>query len=470
MKPPPRVEGALRAHADGSAFTRRVLLPALRFIEVEEIAGAPLVLCAIGALVWANAPVATSYESAWGAEIELTAFGFARAASVREWINEILLPLLFFVAGLELKRELSHGSLSSPRRAAFPVAVALGGMVVPAAGYVALNLGTDGVMKGWGVPLATDIAFALAVLALVGPHVPNSLKTLVLAFAAVDDVGSVLVIAVFYGHGSSVAALAAAGGLLAAIVALNRGGVRQLMPYWILGAAMCAALSEGGVHPTVGAVCLGLLAPARPFFARPEMAEAAENLGARLTDFQERLRDDEIDDAEREALQHKQAETLGLLEAMAIGTEPVTERLSRQVNPWVSYAILPLFALANAGVRIDPDALTAALASPVAQGIVVGLVLGKPLGFVGFAWLATATGIGQKPSDLRWVDLVGTGLLAGIGFTVSLFIAELAFGHGGDRLAYAKMAVLAASILSGVLGFAVLRGSGAGRRRNGART
>lgn len=450
MKLKPRLEGALLAHADGSPFTRKVLLPAARFVRVEEIAGGPLVVAAVCGLVWANT-AHESYEGFWGSKIAIDAWSWSHAATLRTWINELLLPIFFFVAGLELKREIRHGALSTPRRAALPVALAIGGMVVPALFYLGANLGPDGVPGGWGVPLATDIAFALSILALAGDRVPTTLKILVLAFAAIDDVGGVLVIAVVYSHGGSPAALVVAAALLAGVFLLKRVGVRQLFPYWLFGGAFCAALVAGGVHPTVGGIVLGLMAPAVPFFGRNEMAGATRALANELADLERRLGDfeeDESEDAERQ-----RAATLGLLEALAVGSEPITERLSRQVNPWVSYVILPTFALANAGVPLDVAAVQTAATDPAAQGIVAGLVLGKPIGFLLAAWLAITLGLAEKPGDVTWAHLTAAGLLAGVGFTVSLFIGDLAFADAESvRRESVKVAILSASALSAALG------------------
>lgn len=464
----PRVEGALLAHADRSPFTRAVLLPAARFVRVEEIAGGPLVVAAVAGLVWANLDVA-SYQRFWGGEIVVGAWSWEHGATLREWINELLLPLFFFVAGLELKREIIHGELSTARRAALPVALAIGGMVVPALVYLSMNLGDGGAIRGWGVPLATDIAFALAILALAGDRVPPALKILVLAFAAIDDVGGVLIIALFYSHGGSWVALLVAAALLLLVFGLKRVRVRQVFPYWLVGAAFCAALVEGGIHPTVGGVLLGLLAPARPFFGREEMVETTRGLADTLAALEEELTDDDDDRGGLRELEEKRAASLGQLETMTAGSEPITERLSRQVNPWVSYAVLPLFALGNAGVPIDLPGLERAASDPAALGIIGGLVLGKPLGFLLAAWIALRAGLAVRPVGVTWGHLTAAGLLAGVGFTVSLFIGDLAFARAdAARVDSVKMAILVASAIAALFGFAAAMlagGRAAGARR-----
>jgi NhaA family Na+:H+ antiporter len=415
-------------------------------------AGILLLAAAVTALVWANSPWGDAYRDLWATTITVGADEFGLTKSLHHWINDGLMVIFFFVVGLEIKRELLVGELASPRRAALPAAAALGGALVPALIYAAFNLGTDGV-AGWGVPMATDIAFVLGILALLGDRVPLALKVLLTALAIVDDLMAVLVIALFYTASIAWSSLALAGLFLLVLIAANRLHVRQPLVYLLLGIGLWVATLQSGVHATIAGVLLAMTIPARTllderaFVARGrELLDQFERAGARgqgiLTN-----------DAQQSAVQALEA-------ASARVTAPL-QRIEQALHPWVLFGVMPLFALANAGVVLDAD-LASALGDRVTIGIVLGLVVGKQLGVTVFAWLATRLGLASLPADVSWRQVYGAGWLAGIGFTMSLFIADLAFADPA-RLTSAKIGVLAASLVAGTVGFLLLRQSTASR-------
>jgi len=459
--------------AERAHLGRRLLLPVQEFVRVEERSGVPLLLAAVVALAWAN--LGAGYDAFWDREVGIDLGWVTARESLRTTVRDGLLPLFFLVVGMEIKHELAVGELSSRTRAALPLAAALGGMLVPAAAYLAVTWGGEHV-EGWGVPVATDIAFALAVLALLGKRVPRELKVLVLAFATVDDVGGVLVIALAYSSSVDLLALGVAGGLLAVFLALRVLGVRNLGLYVLSGVALLFAMHFSGVHTTIAAVALGFLTPARPSVDREEFRERAEQVVEQLAEALDREREEheavdaakagggEDEDRQHEEVEHELAESeareaqealLGSMEELTVGTEAPTDRLVRKLNPWVGYLVLPLFALSHAGLVLRGESLTESAQHPVALGVAAGLVLGKPLGILLFAWVAVRLGLAELPGAVRWHHVVGIGFLAGIGFTVSLFIAELAVQEEA-ALTAAKLGVLAASVLAGLAGWLYL--------------
>ncbi|MBP7146715.1 MAG: Na+/H+ antiporter NhaA [Acidobacteria bacterium] len=435
MSVPPRTQGALRTRARWSLAARRLALPAQTYIHTEETGGLALLAAAVLALAWANSPWGASYEQFWGAKLGFDAGVGAVAKDLRHWVNDGLMALFFFIVALEIKDELLNGELSDRRRATLPAFAALGGMLFPALIYAGLTFGTPGA-RGWGIPIATDIAFALGVLALTGRWTPYELRVLLLAFAALDDVGGIVVIALFYTANLSLAALAVGGVLLLLLFVLRAAGVRSLSVYLPLAVAFWFAILQSGVHATLAGVALGALAPARPWLRRRDYAGNARRA---LAEFEQ------AEDDRAEAL-------LGEIEELTRRTEAPLGRMKRLLHPWVSFVVLPLFALANAGVELSPQLVRGALSSRVSWGIVAGLLLGKLVGVFGFTWLAVRTGISRLPRNVAWRHIVGISILAGIGFTVSLFIAGLAF-DGRAELPEAKTAILLASALAGILGY-----------------
>lgn len=415
---------------------RLVVRPVQRFLRTEIASGIVLLVAAVVALVWANSPAADSYQALWETPFAISLGGLTIAETLGHWVNDLLMALFFFVVGLEIKRELVHGELRDPKAALLPLLCALGGMVVPALIYTAINLGGPGV-NGWGIPMATDIAFAIGILALVGSRAPAGLKVFLLTLAIVDDIGAIMVIAAFYSDGVSALWLAVAALTVVAIVVLKRLQVRPLAPYVVAAAVLWFAVYSSGVHPTIAGVTLGLLTPARPLHA----ARAAAQEGTRRL---ARVGAGEGDDEDLLAARHLSAEAVSPL-----------VRLERALHPWTAFLVLPLFALANAGVVLSGDAIGGLLTDRVALGVVAGLVLGKPLGIMGAAAIALATGRARLPRGVGWLEMLGVSALAGVGFTVSIFIAGLAFTDAALDDA-AKVGILAASLLAGVIGFVAL--------------
>jgi Na+:H+ antiporter, NhaA family len=435
---PPRTYGALKVKLRESLITRAFVLPIQQFIHIQGISSIFLLAAAILALIWANSPWQESYHHVWEMELRLSRLQLP----VHAWINDALMAIFFFLVGMEIKHEIVHGELADIRRAALPVFGALGGMVVPALLYAVLNHGQPG-QHGWGIPMATDIAFSLGVLGMV-KGIPSDLKVFLLTLAIADDIGAILVIAVFYSSSIDRAALFAGLVILALILLILRLGISRPVVYFVLGVSFWIAILRSGVHATIAGVILGFLVPTTAPLSLEQFQDIA-------TDMSRRFRDAMAANDERAA-----KNVLGSFDALLNNTESASERLTRLLNDWVSFLVLPLFALANAGVSFSGGSWRGLLASRVAWGIIFGLVVGKPLGIVGFAKLAQSVGLAQVPHGVTWKQLSAVGVLAGIGFTVSIFISSLAFDDAA-HLMEAKTAVLAASVVAGVLGYLVLR-------------
>ena len=398
-----------------------------RFMETEASGGVLLLAAALVALVWANSPWRASYQSLWHTDITVNFGRYVLEGDLHHWVNDALMVVFFFVVGLEIKLELVHGKLRDPRTAAMPAFAALGGMVVPAALFLLVTAGGDG-SKGWGIPMATDIAFAVGVVALLGSRVPASLKLFLLTLAIVDDIGAIIVIGIFYSTGLQPQFLGVAALLVIAILLINRAGIVWLAPYLVLGAALWLMTYASGVHATIAGVVLGLLTPARNYVPTSVAREWAAD-----------LRDE------------PSAQDLETMTRLARHSVSPAERIGHVLHPWSSYLIVPIFALANAGVAIKADAFDGAGAAAVAGGVMLGLVAGKTLGIAGAAWLAARLGIARLPEGANWKMVFATATIAGIGFTVSLFVAELAYEPGSLQDA-AKLGVLAASAVAAVIG------------------
>jgi NhaA family Na+:H+ antiporter len=416
-------------------LSRSVAQPVNRFLHIEASSGILLVGAAVVALVWANSPWAASYRDLWTTTLSIDVGGHVIAEDLRHWINDGLMAIFFFVLGLEIKQEITNGQLASLRNAAVPAAGAIGGMLLPALLYLAFNLGGAG-EGGWGIPMATDVAFALGVLALLGRRVPAELKVLLLALAIVDDVGAIVVIAAFYSDGLEWRWFAVALAGLALVALFRSARVRYLPVYVVLGFGVWLAMLESGVHATIAGVALGLLAPARPFLPQVDADRIAGTLSA----------DEDVTAAEVRSISFRLRESV-----------PVTEHLENLLHPWTSYLIVPLFALANAGVPLSADSLRDAATAPITLGVVVGLVVGKLVGVAGAIALVVRFGGGRLPEGITSRHVLGMAGIAGIGFTVSLFVAGLAFERPvlADQ---AKIGVLAASVLAAVVGSTILLG------------
>jgi NhaA family Na+:H+ antiporter len=417
-----------------------------RFFHSEVTGSVVLLACTLLALLWANSPWSDSYFHILHTKIGLSWGDAKYALSVHHWINDGLMVIFFFVVGLEIKRELVVGRLSSMRQAVLPVTAAVGGLLCPAIIYAALNIGGDGA-RGWGVPMATDIAFALGVLAVLGKRVPISLKVFLTAAAIADDLAAVLVIAVFYTETIHLSWLLLALVLLALLYLVARIlEVRRLGIIMSLIIGVWIAVFASGVHATVAGILVALLVPIKPTGEPRKLLSLMRDRIGRLTDAEVT--------SESMVFDHDQLEAAVEVEQAARRMQPAGLRLEHYWHPVQAFLVLPLFALANAGIRLD-EGLGQALASPIGLGIVLGLVLGKQVGIVLFSWLAIRSGKAELPPGVSWRHIWGASCLAGIGFTMSLFVSDLAFASE-SLIAKAKLGILAASLVSAVIGFVVL--------------
>ena len=437
---PPRTYGALQIRLRKSLVTRALVMPIQEFIHIQGISSVFLLAAAVLALVWANSPWHDSYHHVWEMELQLSALQLP----VHAWINDALMAIFFFLVGMEIKHEIVHGELADIRRAALPIFGALGGMIVPAVLYAVLNHGHEG-QHGWGVPMATDIAFSLGVLGMV-KGIPPDLKIFLLTLAIADDIGAIIVIAVFYSGSLDRGALLAGIIILGVIVVLLKLGISRPVVYFVLGVGFWVTILRSGIHATIAGVILGFLVPTTASLSLEQFQDIA-------TEMSRSFRDAMARGDERTA-----KNLLGSFDALLNNTESASERLTRLLNDWVSFLVLPLFALANAGVEFSSGGFGDLLRSHVAWGVFFGLVVGKPLGIVAFSWAAVRLGLANLPNHVSWRLIAAVGLLAGIGFTVSIFISSLAFNNDA-LLTQAKAAVLGASVVAGIGGFIGLRRS-----------
>ena len=425
----------------------RFVAPVTQFIRTEAAGGVALLIAAAVALVWANSPWDAGYHRLLDHHLAFDIGFFALDEPLHFWINDALMVIFFLVMGMEIKREIVVGQLASARKVAVPIAAAAGGMIVPVLVFFAI-VGTREGAEGWGIPVATDIAFALGVLALLGPRIPSGLKVLLLALAIVDDIGGILVIAVFYTDSIDGTALSLAIGTLLAAYVLRDVGIWYLPAYFILGIVGWAATVQSGIHPTIIGVAFGLLTPWRAWYRRPGLPELVEQLMVRFREGQQ-MDDEESIGRQREAL-------LELGELASKSVSPL-DRLEHMLLPISAFLVVPIFSFANAGVLLTGGTLGDAFTSSVALGVIFGLVLGKPIGITIGAWVAVRLGA-ELPIGVHWSSLVGMGFIGGIGFTVSLLIADLSFdGVAIVQLDHAKIGILAASVIAGAIGYLLLR-------------
>jgi NhaA family Na+:H+ antiporter len=421
----------------------RLLAPLREFMDRSASGGVLLFVAALVALALANSPLADTYAGIWQTPITLRIGGIEITKSILLLVNDGLMAIFFFVVGLEIKREALVGELAHARTAALPIAGAVGGAIVPAAIFLAI-VGPSDAARGWGIPMATDIAFALGALALLGRRVPLGLKVFVTALAIVDDILAVLVIAAFYTSGLIAPALGAAVVVVAILVVLNRIGVRHPFVYGAFGLLLWAAVLTSGVHATIAGVVLAMTVPARVRLdTRSFVADAR-----RLTDHL-----DDVAHVGKHAVEDQHG-ALWELETLTERAQAPMLRMEHALQPWVAFVIVPVFALVNAGVPIGA-ALAGATDEPIVAGVFFGLVIGKQVGIFASAWLIVRLGVGSLPAGVRWRDLYGAACLCGIGFTMSLFIADLAYVDAA-RLDLSKVGILAGSIVAGLIGFAIL--------------
>ena len=422
----------------------RIRLVAQEFLSINASGGIILMLATLIALVWANSPWLESYFHLWETSFSLRLGNALLSEHLLEWVNDGLMVIFFFVVGLEIKREVTAGELASPRLAALPIAAAVGGMLVPALIYAALNFGGPGA-SGWGIPMATDIAFTLGILTVLGRRVPLSLKVFFTAMAIADDLGAVLMIAIFYSEGIVWSSLLAGGLILLLLIGLNRARIYSPLPYAILGIGLWLAFLGSGVHPTIAGVLLALTIPTR----------APASTKALLAQTVSLLDEFELPPEWSSPTNSRRQAAATSLETIIDRLQSPAQRLEHQLNPWSTFLILPIFALANAGVAFNAAGSSPNLFNPISLGIIFGLVFGKPPGLSLFSWLAVRLGIARLPAGVNWAQFISATFLAGIGFTISLFIANAAFSDPA-LVASAKIAILLASILSALTGWVLL--------------
>jgi len=422
----------------------RVLTPLDEFIHRQTTSGVLLMLCAIAALYLANSQWNEAYHRLLEMPFTIGVEGFQLSKSLHHWINDGLMALFFFVIGLELKREILVGELADPKQAILPIVAAVGGMVVPVLIYISIN--PEGhTFDGWGVPMATDIAFALGTLALLGSRIPKNLLTFLVALAIVDDLGAVIVIALFYTETISIPALATAAAMLVLLVTLNLGGIRQPLPYILLGVVLWIAMLKSGVHATLAGIFLAFTIPMRPKYDPDRFLSHINNMVEQIKQAYRREKNIVINDELRSRVRAL-GEGVQLVQAPA-------QVMERKMHLPSAYFIIPVFSLANAGVPIDWSSFGSIVTHPVSVGIAAGLVLGKLIGIAGFSWVAVKLGLTSLPHGLNFKHIIGVALMGGIGFTMSIFIAELGFAHSAEDLLMAKTGILLASVLAGVSGF-----------------
>jgi NhaA family Na+:H+ antiporter len=442
----------------------RILSPFERFLRRTTAGGIVLIVATLISLTLATALGSAAIDEALERVVSIAAGeGYTLELSLRELVNDGLMTLFFLLVGLELKREILVGELSSLKDAALPVIAAFGGMVGPALVYTAFN-GGSATAAGWGIPMATDIAFAVGILVLLAWRVPRNLIIFLTALAIADDLGAVLVIAVFYTANIDFHALFAAGAILAVLLVFNRAGIRNALPYALCGVGLWIMLHASGIHATLAGILLASMIPARP-------AHKPAEFERRVDELQSAFRADRRDpDTPDDPLSNsRMASIAGAVERSAVAVQSPLHRIEHGLTPWVTFVVIPVFALANAGIDLTSISWSDALASRVTLGVALGLVVGKFLGITLFSWAAVRLGIARLPSGVQWRHLLGAGWLAGIGFTMSLFIAQLAF-QDPQLVEEAKLGILAGSAFSAVAGLAWLFAGGMGAARSNVRS
>ncbi len=436
-------------------LAKNFVRPFVRFTRVEASSGIVLLVAAVAAIIWANSGASESYFSILEEHLSVTVGGFHLEESILEIINDGLMAIFFFVVGLEIKRELVLGDLRDRKAAALPVMAALGGMIFPALIYFFINIGTDAA-HGWGIPMATDIAFAVGVVALLGSRVPPGAKLFLLALAIADDIGAIAVIAIFYTADLSMGYLALAVGGLVLVWLARRVRIRALVFYIPMAFLIWYFTLESGVHATLAGVALGFLTPARPYFKPKEFDQRARAI---LDQFP--LEPDST--AAQERADH---EVVSMIQTAQESISPLN-RLENNLVGWSSYFIVPVFALANAGVDFRGTSLSVTATSMVALGVALGLLVGKTVGISLFTYLAVRLGMGKLPAGTSWTHVVGLAAVAGVGFTVALFVAGLAFSDA-QTIDLAKVGIFVGSLASGILGATLLLRARSPRRKRKA--
>lgn len=437
----------MKIYAPWEKALKRVLTPFEHFIHTQTTTGLVLIIATVIALTLANTPLLEFYQNLIHTKISFEIGPLKLSHSLQHWINDGLMAIFFFMVGLEIKREILIGELSSIQNASLPIIAAIGGMVLPALIYVAINQGGDGI-DGWGIPMATDIAFAISALVLLGNRVPPALFTFLVALAIVDDLGAVLVIAIFYTQTINLIALSLAAFSFLVLLTLNRTGIHAILPYFLVGTIMWFFMLESGVHATIAGVIAAIAIPSQPKFAP--------------VNFTRRIKDllDEYDNypvATDHTTHDKQKSILQNINRKINDVCTPSATLERKLHLPVGLLIIPLFALVNAGVTVEFSSISKIILEPISLGITLGLIVGKVLGIAGLSWIAVKLKIAKLPNDTSMRQIFGVSFLGGIGFTMSIFIADLAFNSNENFIFQAKIGILFASLVSGLIGYFWLR-------------
>ena len=437
----------MKIYAPWQKQFEKIITPFEAFLHAQTTTGIVLLCMTVVALLLANSPLAQGYEQLLHTKLALSVGEWTLSHSLHHWINDALMAIFFFMIGLEIKREVSVGELSDLKVAILPILAALGGMAMPALIYMGINAGTQG-EAGWGIPMATDIAFAISALVILGKRVPPALVTFLVALAIVDDLGAVVVIALFYTGQIYMTSLALAGAMFLLMIVMNRLGIRKVLPYFMVGVVMWFFMLQSGVHATIAGVIAALSIPSMP-------RRDPHNLRAGLEDLLDAF--DAQPCVDNHTMNETQKAILTQIKKRISSVETPAAKLEHDLHLPVSILIIPLFALANAGISIDFASMGETLLQPVSLGIIAGLVLGKVLGIFGVAWLAIRLNIATLPKQSTMNQIFGVAFLGGIGFTMSIFVADLAFASNPELIFQAKVGILAASLFAGVFGYLWLR-------------
>ncbi|HIP03091.1 MAG TPA: Na+/H+ antiporter NhaA [Campylobacterales bacterium] len=437
----------MKLYAPWEKTFNKVSVPFEHFLHAQATTGIILMFMTVFALVLANTPFAETYAHFFHTKVDLTVGSWELSHTIHHWINDGLMAIFFFIIGLEIKREIMVGELSNIKVAILPILAAIGGMVMPALIYFGFNYGGEGA-GGWGIPMATDIAFAISALVLLGKRVSPALVTFLVALAIVDDLGAVIVIAIFYTEQIQFLPLGLAGVSFLIMIALNRVGIHMILPYFIVGLFMWFFMLESGVHATIAGVIAALSIPSRP-------KQAPKNFTKHTKDLLDQY--DSYPVCEDHRIHEKQKAILLNIKDSIDAVDSPAARLEHDLHLPVALLVIPLFALANAGIAIDFSSIGETIVTPVSMGVMAGLMLGKVLGIFGVAWLAIKLGIAKLPEGSTMSQVFGVAFLGGIGFTMSIFVADLAFVGNETLIFQAKVGILAASLFAGVFGFMWLR-------------
>jgi len=437
----------MRLYAPWEKKFKKIATPFEHFLHAQTTTGMVLMFMTVLALILANSPLSEIYEHFFHMKIDFKVGSWELSHSIHHWINDGLMAIFFFIIGLEIKREVLAGELSNIKVAMLPILSALGGMILPALIYLGVNFGGDGA-GGWGIPMATDIAFAISALVLLGKRVSPALVTFLVALAIVDDLGAVIVIAIFYTEQIQFLPLGLAGLMFVVMILFNRLGIRMILPYFIVGLFMWFFMLESGVHATIAGVIAALAIPSKPKRASTDFVEYNKAL---LDEY------DKYPICDEYILHEKQKAILLNIQDSIDGVHSPAARLEHDLHFPIALVIIPLFALANAGIAIDFSSIFETIMTPVSLGIIAGLVVGKVLGIFGVAWIAIKSGIASLPEGSTMSQLFGVAFLGGIGFTMSIFVADLAFVGNETLIFQAKVGILAASLFAGVFGYFWLR-------------